>query len=569
MSHVVGRVAWFAAIALAASTVRAGAGAGSVEGDVEGDAFPSSSPRTIDVDGVQVRFSFLVPHVERPTRVPVQIVARRSADSRSELATVSFCADWRCALVEPVVVPVDGPPVVVEATLGPAGVIAKVRTSPSSWGEGTCCAGEVGGRVIATTRRTERVVQVTNGDPTRSSAGWLIDVGDVLARRPELVHGFGALIVADGHEVDAGVLAGFLARGGIVSLPEDLAARLAAPLGLSLAAASPVVLPRDEGGQRELRVAGVLVSAAVPTATRATAHGAGFIVVRPAGASADEELAGVLAAQATFLDRVPSGEVEQVIEAAGVAVARRPSRLVAFAIPLAALVGVVVLVRRRRRRPWARTILASFGVGVVASVALWLLEVVAVPAETRSRVVVWSGPGGGWETGAEAVRPRGVARVQVRTPAPLHTVTTVGRFRSSSQPVEILDGRTTASATIDSSGAIVGVWSRPAARIGAVEIVGDVLVNNLDVPLLGAALDNGSRIHGPIPAGGRAPVDAFALRAYDEAGPVDSDVAASRLLVDITNRCVRYVPPENQMLSCAAVVARLEDGTLLGIQVPR
>jgi hypothetical protein len=538
------------------------------------------------VDGALVDVDFALAGVERATRMPIRLHARPSAgavDVASSL-TVSLCNDWRCGLRQEIALPVPGD-VEIEGENGPAGVLLQVR-GPSS--ESSCCGARMTGAIVATTRDhadTQLMLQSDNPNEPITRMGWVASVStDDIVAHPEILDGVRVLVLAEdrGHPVDElhalqPALRRFLARGGTLSIPAYVEHELA--LDAPDAPGARVLEGEILAGQR-LTMGGRLTRPVLAAGTRVVPSQGGRVVVRGdhvAGvAPEDAEVFSVLAAYPTFFDESVADATGVAENAASVALAGGPPRALTFGLTLAGLVAIVVVMRRGRRAglaaaPPARTLGRAAAIAAATCLALVVVHMATVPGERRARVVVWllGKDGVRWEEGVDAVRPRSAREVSVRGPVPLTTLHVVGDVPPDSL-WSSSEGDTVRTARVGPAAVLAGAWSRPAPPSPGVDIVDDRVVNHLPVPLVGILLGGEPRRHGPLAPGDSAPLSSFVTQAmYDAPSPPPGlAVEEARLLQDLVQSCGER-RADHDSNGCAAAVARLDDGTLLGVEVRR
>ncbi len=542
----------------------------------------AAAPRQlVDIAGAQVTFTPAVAAVERPLRVPLRISATASpAVERggARVVDVAVCASWRCAVRHTVHVVVGGAPVDVEAPVGPDGIHARLSAAGE---ERTCCSPTVrAAHVVATLEPGARVraIQLAPQEKTNAMGGRdVVDGGvseipvtaEILVAHPGLLDGFSALIV-DG-PLDprlAPAVAAWVARGGVVTRPSLPGGRGADPSSSTSAVEAAPAAALDDGAPLTLTV---------PEGTVAAPAGAGLVVRLAPGADADGALASVLAARPSLWSWPQMLDVDGLpaVHTAAVALAVAPPRGAAFALALAGLLAVVVvLVRGRRRSAWRAVLLRAAAVAVATCAALWVLKIATVPREARARVVTWTGPDASWETGVDAARPRSNAVTEVHGAAPLVAVTLVGETSGSHAelraPAGSLDD-TRAAMEVRSDAGLVGVWSRPSPRPGAVQLSGDVVKDGLEEPLDAVLLDGPWRFARGVPAHG-AKATAVIESGVPYSGAFTAlPVPEQRLVREIVAGCERDrdagAPAEPPSHACGAAVARRADGALLGVEL--
>jgi hypothetical protein len=278
------------------------------------------------------------------------------------------------------------------------------------------------------------------------------------------------------------------------------------------------------------------------------------------------------------------------LRAVGAGLASRPHRGVAFLVGFASVAAIALCMRGARRRGWRAARVSSSIAAFTGLGALWLVERVWVPAELHQRVVTWVGPSAAWEIGVDAVRPRSTRAVTVTSPAPPAMATVLGAAEGSSEARRErgVDARGDpvwrVTSTVGSSSALTVSWMRHAGQVGQggqggqlqarpgrapVELRDGVIHNHLDVPLRALVAQRGARVSGPLaPHASRAIAD-FAFASSHEEPHSALSVLEQRLLHEVAGGCTARLGTLDDDTRCAAAIAVLDDGTLLGIEVSR
>jgi hypothetical protein len=425
---------------------------------------------------------------------------------------VRLCTDMTCKLAE-------------EYTLA-AGEARMFTTSAANLGQlevrrgestARCCTRYDASRVVVTTRPAGALVR-TQGDQVVIS-----DVGDVITDTPSLLAGISGLVIDDAFTRYPPGLLEWVRGGGVVSVP-----------------------PRHELSIVE---------------KRQRAEGAGIIISR--GVNEDlqmqeNEVASVLPVPMRLSHL---GESSPSARAAQVAVAQVPWRAPIFLLALAAIVMSAVVVKRASRIGWRRVLATLLVVNSAASALIIAVQVVSMPSMIERRVVarILDPQGAPWEVGAVAVRARSTSNVTVTTPTPIEHVWVTGDDVRYDR--ELQRQAMTASATLPSSAALVATWSEP-PRQNTVFVRNNVLVNNLGVPLKAMRNAHGAS-SGPIPVGETASSDLKWQAWYGERMP-GLEVEEERLLNEIIAGCQQR---NIERMTCTAVIAVLDDGTLYGVEL--
>lgn len=410
-----------------------------------------------------------------------------------------------------------------------------------------------------------------------------VDVGTFLRERPDLMGGFGAILVDDGWAPAAlaAPLLAFVASGGVLSMRDDDARALgllndstnATVLDLAVlpgAGAYGVGAVRS-GDRVAMRVEerSVLLATA---ADRVVAIGAGTLIVRAAGRSEEVRLSQVLVARPAFhaLGLQLDPRSVPVVHVAAAGLAPQPRGAVAFSLAIAFVLGIGLVLWRGLRHGPVVAARRALIVGVVGAGALLGLRVV-VTANAEVRLAHW-GPGDGSRRVVLAfARAPGsfgeVDLVGAPWPGPPTTTTLVGRT-SYRNHMSADGGRV--HATLSSSAGLVGLWFTDDATPGALRLKPDgSFENGLPHKLDWMVMTDPLRGEGSVVV--VADVAAGARVTADEAVGRETfgSVLEERFARDALRACVNGGELQLDGRGACAIGLFTRDGVLTAVQVSR
>lgn len=420
--------------------------------------------------------------VEAPVAVVEAVIPlpiRLHTTNTPSPVVVKVCESNECVLPTTVTV-LPGKVVAVDALFNGRGPRLVVDDS------GGCCDRALAsGRALAFAGPSPRTFAFPSSGAFNPQYGAVpVDVGTFFLERPDLIDGFGAVILDDGWTPAslAEPLRRFVAAGGALSLQ----AHDASVLGLIDDTTSSTLLTLDDlptdpsaytpvgrdGDSVVIRLEDRGVRLHAPL-DRVAHVGAGVIVLRAAGRAEDERIAQIVLADRDLLASTPQIEPRNavVVGVAGAGLSPSTHGFAGFAIAMLAVGGIgIVLWRMQKRGPLvaagASVVVALIGAGVLVLLRL------AITSDASVTLSHW-GPGDGSRriVNAFARAPDSFGDVDLHG-APWSTpptvVSVIGDRSWRSEVVRSDNGRV--HAELSSSSGLVGLWFGTDATSGSLRM---------------------------------------------------------------------------------------------------
>ncbi len=542
-------------------------------------------------DGGVLRVEAPVAVVETVLPLPIRL-----STVGARAVTVEVCESWECLLPRAVRV-APGDVVTVDALF--SGRAPRLRIDHDRDAERSCCDRALAnGRAVAFAGGDEHAFAFAShsgeGLGLYGTGLLTVDVGTYFAERPDLLAGFGAVIVDDGWAPPglAGPLRRFVKDGGLLSMRRaDALALGLVDVDTPTVAMAMADLPespaygsgaaRLDGNRVALRLDDrvVQLDAAFDRTVRV---GAGRLILRDTGRAEDQRLAQLVLVVPGFHGRNVQLEPRSVpvVNVAAAGLVSSGFGLVGFFVAACfiAAIGVVLWrsLQREREKTSSRGSPSRRGrgpvvaarrtvvVGVAGAAALLGLRVFCT-ADAEVTLAHW-GPGDGSRrvVNAYARAPGSFGDVDLggapwKTPPTI--VTLVGRS-SHRNTVSAEGGRV--HAALSSSSGLVGVWFDNDATPGALRETREGRFENalpfaLDWVLLREDLNRFYVVADVAPGASFSMADARALESF-------GTVLEERLLRDVLTRSFS---PSNSGGSPGVVGLATVDGVLTAIEVTR